>query len=172
MLLLLLLIFFPSFLTLMFANSALYRYPTYDLSSGNFKCDLFYYLWEEKLTSSMVKGQFSCAFLCVGSRVFWLRWSLSLWVVGHWQRQSYWKAFCKCHIPLFQSLGKLSLHIWWLKRILSIYIICGTFSVSFQSHVKALLVCTVVSVSLSMSKTPITVTVNLYSVELTANEVV
>ena len=47
-------------------NSALYRNPTGEISLGNFKCDLFYYLWEEKLTSSMVKGQFFCAFLCVG----------------------------------------------------------------------------------------------------------
>ena len=137
MLLLPFLIFFHSFLTLMFANSALYRYPTCDLSSGNFKCDPFYYLWEEKLTSSMVKGQFSCAFLCVGSRVFWLQWSLSLWVVGHWQSQSYWKAFCKCHIPSFQSLGKLSLHIWWLKRIFIdryyLWNVLGLFSVSCES---------------------------------------
>ena len=121
----------------MFANSALYRYPTCDLPSGNFKCDPFYYLWEEKLTSSMVKGQFSCAFLCVGSRVFWLQWSLSLWVVGHWQSQSYWKAFCKCHIPSFQSLGKLSLHIWWLKRIFIdryyLWNVLGLFSVSCES---------------------------------------
>ena len=50
----------------MFANSALYRNPTGEISLGNFKCDPFYYLWEEKLTSSMVKGQFFCAFLCVG----------------------------------------------------------------------------------------------------------
>ena len=68
MLLLPLLIFFPSLLNLMFAmqNSALYRNPTGNLSLGNFKCDPFYYLWAEKLTSSMVKGRFFCAFLCVG----------------------------------------------------------------------------------------------------------
>ena len=47
-------------------NSALYRNLTGEISHGNFKCDPFYYLWEEKLTSSMVKGQFFCAFLCVG----------------------------------------------------------------------------------------------------------
>ena len=47
-------------------NSALYRNPTGEISHGNFKCDPFYYLWEEKLTSSMVKGQFFCTFLCVG----------------------------------------------------------------------------------------------------------
>ncbi|PFX20738.1 Contactin-associated protein-like 2 [Stylophora pistillata] len=46
-------------------NRALYRYPTGHMSFGNFKYDPFYYLWEEKLTSSMVKGQFPCVFLCV-----------------------------------------------------------------------------------------------------------
>ncbi|XP_022806790.1 contactin-associated protein-like 2 [Stylophora pistillata] len=46
-------------------NSALYRRPTGHLSFGNFKHDALYYLWEEKLTSSMVKDHFVCAFHCV-----------------------------------------------------------------------------------------------------------
>ena len=68
MLLLPLLLFFPSLLGLLFAtqNSALYRYPTGRASFGKFKCDPFYFLWEEKLTSSMVEDKLDCTFLCVG----------------------------------------------------------------------------------------------------------
>ncbi|XP_022806777.1 contactin-associated protein-like 2 [Stylophora pistillata] len=68
MLLLPLLLFFPLLLKLMFAmqNSALYRYPTGRASFGKFKCDLFHYLWEGKLSSSMVEDKLSCTCLCVG----------------------------------------------------------------------------------------------------------
>ncbi|XP_058966139.2 contactin-associated protein-like 2 [Pocillopora verrucosa] len=68
MLLLPLLLFFPSLLGLMFAvqNSALYRYPTGRVSFGKFKCDPYYYLWEEKLKSSIMKDQLECSFLCIG----------------------------------------------------------------------------------------------------------
>ena len=67
MLLLPLLSFFPSLLKLICAmqNSALYRYPTSTVSFGNFERDPFYYLWAEKLSSSMVKDQLDCTFLCV-----------------------------------------------------------------------------------------------------------
>ena len=70
MLLLPLLLFCPSLLGLMFAvqNSALYRYPIGRVSFGKFKCDPYYYLWEEKLKSSMVKDQLECSFLCIGER--------------------------------------------------------------------------------------------------------
>ncbi|PFX13708.1 Contactin-associated protein-like 2 [Stylophora pistillata] len=53
---------------LMFAmqNSALYRYPTGRVSFGKFKCDLFRYLWDEKLSSFKVEDKLSCTFLCVG----------------------------------------------------------------------------------------------------------
>ena len=179
MLLLPFLIFFHSFLTLMFANSALYRYPTCDLSSGNFKCDPFYYLWEEKLTSSMVKGQFFCAFLCVGEPRCY-----SFNVAEYPDSNGLY--LCELLVTdKYRATGKLfanaTFHHFspWVSSpyifgdwnvFLSIDIICGTFSVSFQSHVKALLVCTVVSVSLSMSGTPITVTVSLDSAELTANK--
>ena len=47
-------------------NSALYRYPIGRVSFGKFKCDPYYYLWEEKLKSSMVKDQLECSFLCIG----------------------------------------------------------------------------------------------------------
>ena len=68
MVLLPLLLFFPSLLKLMFAmqNSALYRYPTGDVSVGKFKQNPFHYLWVEKLASSMVADQLDCTFLCVG----------------------------------------------------------------------------------------------------------
>ena len=68
MLLLPLLLFFRSLLGLLFAtqNSALYRYPTDRASFGKFKCDPFYFLWEEKLTSSMVEDKLDYTFLCVG----------------------------------------------------------------------------------------------------------
>ena len=68
MLLLPLLVSFPLLFNLMFAmqNSALYRYPTGRASFGKFKCDPFYFLWEEKLTSSMVEDKLDCTFLCVG----------------------------------------------------------------------------------------------------------
>ena len=60
--------FFPLLLNLMCSmqNSTLYRSPTSDLSFGNFKRDPFYYLWAEKLSSSMVRDQVDCGFLCVG----------------------------------------------------------------------------------------------------------
>ena len=68
MLLLPLLVSFPLLFNLMFAmqNSALYRSPTSDLSFGNFKRDPFHYLWAEKLSSSMMRDQLDCGFLCVG----------------------------------------------------------------------------------------------------------
>ena len=68
MLLLPLLLFFPSLLKLMFAmqNSALYRYPTGDVANGKFKQNPFHYLWAEKVASSMVADQLDCTFLCVG----------------------------------------------------------------------------------------------------------
>ena len=63
-----LLLFFPSLLKLMFAmqNSALYRYPTGDVSVGKFKQNPSHYLWAEKVASSMVTDQLDCTFLCVG----------------------------------------------------------------------------------------------------------
>ena len=66
MLLLSLLLFFPSLLGLLLAtqNSALYRYPTGRASFGKFKCDPFYLSWAEKLTSVMVEDKLE--FLCVG----------------------------------------------------------------------------------------------------------
>ena len=68
MLLLPLLLFFPSLLGLLFAtqNSALYRYPTGRASFGKFECDPFYFSWAEKLTSFMVEDKLDCTFLCVG----------------------------------------------------------------------------------------------------------
>ena len=68
MLLLPLLVSFPLLFNLMFAmqNSALYRSPTSDPSFGNFKRDPFHYLWAEKLSSSMMRDQLDCGFLCVG----------------------------------------------------------------------------------------------------------
>ena len=67
MLLLPLLLFFPSLLGLLFAtqNSARYRYPTSDLFFGYIKRDVFHYLWAEKLSSSTVKDQLDCGFLCL-----------------------------------------------------------------------------------------------------------
>lgn len=66
MLLLPLLIFFPSLLNLMFAmqNSALYRNPTGHGAIGKFRRDPFHYLRAEKLTSSMVEDHLDCTFLC------------------------------------------------------------------------------------------------------------
>ena len=183
MLLLPFLIFFHSFLTLMFANSALYRYPTCDLSSGNFKCDSFYYLWEEKLTSSMVKGQFSCAFLCVGEPRCY-----SFNVAEYPDSNGLY--LCELLVTdKYRATGKLfanatSHHfspwisspyifgVWKVFLLIEIVLFVERSRSLSSLHVKVLLVWTVVSVSLSMSGTPITVTVNLYSVELTANEVV
>ena len=67
MLLLPLLLFFPSLLGLLFAtqNSALYRYPTSDLSFDYFQRDVFHYLCAEKLSSSTVKDELDCGFLCL-----------------------------------------------------------------------------------------------------------
>ena len=66
MLLLPLLIFFPSLLNLMFAmqNSALYRNQTGHGAIGKFRRDPFHYLRAEKLTSSMVEDHLDCTFLC------------------------------------------------------------------------------------------------------------
>ena len=68
MLLLPLLIFFPSLLNLMFAmqNSALYRNPTGHGAIGKFRRDPFHYLRAEKVTSSMVEDHLDCTFLCAG----------------------------------------------------------------------------------------------------------
>ena len=62
MLLLPLLIFFPSLLNLMFAmqNSALYRNPTGHGAIGKFRRDPFHYLRAEKVTSSMVEDHLDC----------------------------------------------------------------------------------------------------------------
>ena len=60
-------IFISFHITTMLAmeNSALSRDPTRDFSVGDFKRNVFHYLWAEKLTSSMVEDQFDCTFLCV-----------------------------------------------------------------------------------------------------------
>ena len=47
-------------------QSALYRSPKGDLSSGNFKRNSFHYLWVKNITWSMVVRQLECTFLCVG----------------------------------------------------------------------------------------------------------
>ena len=46
-------------------QSALYRNPAGDFSVGDFKRNSYYYLWAEKITSSMVRDQLDCTFLCV-----------------------------------------------------------------------------------------------------------
>ena len=67
MILLPLLLFLSSQLMMMYTmeNSAPYRNPTGDFSVGDFKRNDFHYLWAEKITSSMVRDQFDCTFLCV-----------------------------------------------------------------------------------------------------------
>ena len=43
----------------------LYRFPSGSVYFGNFICNPFRYLWEEKLASSMVADRSHCALLCV-----------------------------------------------------------------------------------------------------------
>ena len=162
-------------------NSALYRNPTGEISHGNFKCDPFYYLWEEKLTSSMVKGQFFCAFLCVGEPRCY-----SFNVAEYPDSNGLY--LCELLVTdKYRATGKLfanaTFHHFspWVsspcifgdwKVFLSIEIVLfveHSRSI-FSLHVKALPVRTVVSVILIMSGTPINVTVSLDSAELTANE--
>ena len=61
-----LLLFAQFKMVLAMEKSALYRYPTGDVSVGNFNRNPFHYLWVEKLASSMVTNQMDCTFLCVG----------------------------------------------------------------------------------------------------------
>ena len=64
---LLLVFVISSHITIMLAmeENARYRNPTGDFSVGDFKPNLFHYLWGKKTTSSMVEDQFDCTFLCV-----------------------------------------------------------------------------------------------------------
>ncbi len=60
------LLFFAQLTTVLATGKgALYRNPTGKISFGNFKRNPFHYLWEKKITSSIVADQSVCAFLCV-----------------------------------------------------------------------------------------------------------
>ena len=115
-------------------NSALYRNPTGHFSLGNFKCDPFYYLWEEKLTSSMVKGQFFCAFLCVNEPRCY-----SFNVAEYPDSNGLY--LCELLVTdKYRATGKLFANAtfhhfspWKGIFINRNCIVCGTFSVSFQS---------------------------------------
>ena len=165
----------------MFANSALYRNPTGEISLGNFKCDPFYYLWEEKLTSSMVKDQFFCAFLCVNEpRCYSFNvaeypdsnglYLCELLVTDKYRATG--KLFANATFHHF-SPGVSSPCIfgdWKVFLSIEIVLFVERSRSIFSLHVKALPVRTVASVILIMSGTPINVTVSLDSAELTANE--
>ena len=162
-------------------NSALYRNPTGEISHGNFKCDPFYYLWEEKLTSSMVKGQFFCAFLCVGEPRCY-----SFNVAEYPDSNGLY--LCELLVTdKYRATGKLFANAtfhhfspwvsspcifgdWKVFLSIEIVLFVERSRSIFSLHVKALPVRTVVSVILIMSGTPITVNVSLDSAELTANE--
>ena len=162
-------------------NSALYRNPTGNLSLGNFKCDPFYYLWEEKLTSSMVKGQFFCAFLCVGEPRCY-----SFNVAEYPDSNGLY--LCELLVTdKYRATGKLFANAtfhhfspwvsspcifgdWKVFLLIEIVLFVERSRSIFSLHVKALPVRTVASVILIMSGTPINVTVSLDSAELTANE--
>ena len=162
-------------------NSALYRNPTGEISLGNFKCDPFYYLWEEKLTSSMVKGQFSCAFLCVGEPRCY-----SFNVAEYPDSNGLY--LCELLVTdKYRATGKLFANAtfhhfspwvsspcifgdWNVFLLIEIVLFVERSRSIFSLHVKALPVRTVASVILIMSGTPINVTVSLDSAELTANE--
>ena len=165
----------------MFANSALYRNPTGEISLGNFKCDPFYYLWEEKLTSSMVKGQFFCALLCVNEPRCY-----SFNVAEYPDSNGLY--LCELLVTdKYRATGKLFANAtfhhfspwvsspyifgdWKVFLSIEIVLFVERSRSIFSLHVKALPVRTVVSVILIMSGTPINVTVSLDSAELTANE--
>ena len=162
-------------------NSALYRNLTGEISHGNFKCDPFYYLWEEKLTSSMVKGQFFCAFLCVGEP-----WCYSFNVAEYPDSNGLY--LCELLVTdKYRATGKLFANAtfhhfspgvsspyifgdWNVLLSIEIVLFVERSRSIFSLHVKALPVRTVASVILIMSGTPINVTVSLDSAELTANE--
>ena len=162
-------------------NSALYRNPTGEISLGNFKCDPFYYLWEEKLTSSMVKGQFFCAFLCVGEPRCY-----SFNVAEYPDSNGLY--LCELLVTdKYRATGKLFANAtfhhfspwvsspcifgdWNVFLLIEIVLFVERSRSIFSLHVKALPVRTVASVILIMSGTPINVTVSLDSAELTANE--
>ena len=162
-------------------NSALYRNPTGNISLGNFKCDPFYYLWEEKLTSSMVKGQFFCAFLCVGEPRCY-----SFNVAEYPDSNGLY--LCELLVTdKYRATGKLFANAtfhhfspwvsspcifgdWKVFLSIEIVLFVERSRSIFSLHVKALPVRTVASVILIMSGTPINVTVSLDSAELTANE--
>ena len=162
-------------------NSALYRNPTGEISHGNFKCDPFYYLWEEKLTSSMVKGQFFCAFLCVGEPRCY-----SFNVAEYPDSNGLY--LCELLVTdKYRATGKLFANAtfhhfspwvsspcifgdWNVFLLIEIVLFVERSRSIFSLHVKALPVRTVASVILIMSGTPINVTVSLDSAELTANE--
>ena len=162
-------------------NSALYRNLTGEISHGNFKCDPFYYLWEEKLTSSMVKGQFSCAFLCVGEPRCY-----SFNVAEYPDSNGLY--LCELLVTdKYRATGKLFANAtfhhfspwvsspcifgdWKVFLSIEIVLFVERSRSIFSLHVKALPVRTVASVILIMSGTPINVTVSLDSAELTANE--
>ena len=162
-------------------NSALYRNPTGEISHGNFKCDPFYYLWEDKVTSSMVKSTFSCVFLCVGEPKCY-----SFNVAEYPDSNGLY--LCELLVTdKYRATGKLFANATFhhFSPWVSSPCIFGDWNVFlpiefkifversrslFSRHVKMLLAWTEVSVSLSMSGTPITVTVSLDSAELTANK--
>ena len=182
MLLLPLLLFFPSLLELMFAvqNSALYRYPTGRVSFGKFKCDPYYYLWEEKLKSSMVKDQFECSFFCIGEP------KCSSFNIAAFPDS---EGLYLCELlanDKFRGTGNsfknASFHHFspWVsspyifgdftRMLINRKCIIRNVLFLFSLHVKALLVRTAVFVFLNMKGIPINVIVSLDSVELTANE--
>ena len=165
----------------MFANSALYRNPTGEISLGNFKCNPFYYLWEEKLTSSMVKGQFFCALLCVNEpRCYSFNvaeypdsnglYLCELLVTDKYRATG--KLFANATFHHFSPWvsSPCILGDWKVFLSIEIVLFVERSRSIFSLHVKALTVRTVVSVILIMSGTPITVNVSLDSAELTANE--
>ena len=125
-------------------NSALYRRPTGHLSFGNFKHDALYYPWEKKLTSSMVKDHFVCAFHCVDepkcysfnvaespdSNGLYL---CELLVTDKYRATG--KFFANSTFHHFSPLVSSPYIFGDLHVLISIekIIICGSFSVSFQS---------------------------------------
>ena len=162
-------------------NSALYRNPTGEISLGNFKCDPFYYLWEDKVTSSMVKSTFSCVFLCVGEPKCY-----SFNVAEYPDSNGLY--LCELLVTdKYRATGKLFANAtfhhfspwvsspcifgdWNVFLLIEIVLFVERSRSIFSLHVKALPVRTVASVILIMSGTPINVTVSLDSAELTANE--
>ena len=184
MLLLPLLLFFPSLLKLMCAmqNSALYRYPTGTVSFGNFERDPFYYLWVEKLSSSMVKDQLDCTFLCVREPNCY-SFNMAAYPDS--------KGVCLCELlatDKYRETEKFHANATfhhYRARVRHLYSYLAVSRFQFfgyrinvfswddcfllSLHVKAFPARTVVSVFLNMKRTPIIVIVSLDSMELTVN---